>query len=601
MRIRQKSCSILIALTMLMALFTACTGSVRKPEVDLWGVWSFTNSEGGNLVYAYDLHFQEDGSLILQGVPQDQITYMVIAPGRMKFTMGGSSEVLNYNLEEDTLTLYFEDGHNTYTRAPETRPITQGEPMAVSTPTQNNIVGEIVDNIFSSGAVITPENAAEVTELRHLENVNITGLVWTPDGAEIVMAIRNGIYFCDPDSLEKRLFIETESRITSIAFSPDGRVLASGNSDGMLQLWDVETGVSIHTWEGHTNSVINLVFSPDNVILASTGRDDYDSLKLWEPNTGRLIISREVRLHDVTLHPSRALTFSPNGSILATGSGEEYAILFWDPVNSTLIRKIKGFSGMVRDITFSPDGSLLASAGRDASVRLWDVETGTSLNILQTDAGDLNSVSFSPDGRVLASGSGDGTIRLYDVKTAKLLLAREGHIGEIWVGSATIENPCSDDPPPPPPPIEARPYLIVSPTCGEPTTQETADDGTVEIIPGTDLRVEGYNFLPDILVEFWWVDPANSRFRQRQEGQNVTVIPDENGEFIVDIIWPYRIIPPSYQEGVSEWELQGQQFTSDITGVGKKVTFVPDVSFSPVGRMLATWGGDGTMRLWGIP
>jgi phosphonate transport system permease protein len=81
-------------------------------------------------------------------------------------------------------------------------------------------------------------------------------------------------------------------------------------------------------------------------------------------------------------------------------------------------------------------------------------------------------------------------------------------------------------------------------------------------VPGTSLRVEGYNFLPDIVVELYWVDPAGSQFRQRQDRQDVTVIPDENGEFVIDIIWPYRIIPPSYREGFSEWELQGRQITS---------------------------------------
>jgi len=133
---------------------------------------------------------------------------------------------------------------------------------------------------------------------------------------------------------------------------------------------------------------------------------------------------------------------------------------------------------------------------------------------------------------------------------------------DTWRGIAILENPCSDDPPPPTTPRDDRPYLIVTPTCGETSTQETRDDGTVENVPGTELRVEGYNFLPDIRVELFWIDPAGSQFRQRQDGQDVTVIPDENGEFVIDVIWPYRIIPPSYREGYSEWELQGRQITS---------------------------------------
>jgi phosphonate transport system permease protein len=133
---------------------------------------------------------------------------------------------------------------------------------------------------------------------------------------------------------------------------------------------------------------------------------------------------------------------------------------------------------------------------------------------------------------------------------------------DTWRGVAVLENPCSDDPPPPTTPLEDRPYLVVDPTCGEPTVQQATDDSGVEIIPGTTLEVKGYNFVPGVVVDLWWIDPATSQFRQRQEGQNVTVIPDENGEFTIDIIWPYRIIPPSYREGVSEWELQGRQITN---------------------------------------
>ena len=133
---------------------------------------------------------------------------------------------------------------------------------------------------------------------------------------------------------------------------------------------------------------------------------------------------------------------------------------------------------------------------------------------------------------------------------------------DTWRGIAVLENPCSDDPPTPSAPQEDNPYLLVTPACGEPTTQEQTEEGTTEIIPGTAIQVEGFNFVPDEVVDIWWVDPAGSQFRQRQGGENISVIPDENGEFSIEIIWPYRIIPPSYREGYSEWELQGRQTTA---------------------------------------
>ena len=133
---------------------------------------------------------------------------------------------------------------------------------------------------------------------------------------------------------------------------------------------------------------------------------------------------------------------------------------------------------------------------------------------------------------------------------------------EKWQGTALLENPCTEPPPPLNIPAEEGPYLIVDPACGESTVQEENEAGESIVIPGTELHVQGYGFLPGEVVELWWRDPAGSQFRQRQDGDIITVIPDENGEFETDIIWPYSIIPPSYREGVSEWELQGRQVTA---------------------------------------
>ncbi len=130
------------------------------------------------------------------------------------------------------------------------------------------------------------------------------------------------------------------------------------------------------------------------------------------------------------------------------------------------------------------------------------------------------------------------------------------------IGRAFLETPCDEDPPEPTTPLEERPYLIVDPTCGEPTMQEATPEGGVVVTPGTELQVEGYNFEPDLEVVLWWRDPATSQFRHREGGDTVTVIPDEEGTFEVDIIWPYRLIPDAYMEGGARWELQARQVVS---------------------------------------
>lgn len=132
---------------------------------------------------------------------------------------------------------------------------------------------------------------------------------------------------------------------------------------------------------------------------------------------------------------------------------------------------------------------------------------------------------------------------------------------EEWMGTAVLENPCLDDPPEAVP-LEDKPYLVVDPTCGEPASQTESETGETITTLGTELHVQGYNFAPGLEVEIWWRDPAASQFRQRQDGEIVKVIPDDEGYFEITINWPYRIIPPSYRESVSEWELQARQVTS---------------------------------------
>jgi phosphonate transport system permease protein len=133
---------------------------------------------------------------------------------------------------------------------------------------------------------------------------------------------------------------------------------------------------------------------------------------------------------------------------------------------------------------------------------------------------------------------------------------------ESWEGTVILETPCSDPAPPLNEPADEGPYLIVDPTCGEPSAQEETESGETITTLGTELHVLGYGFLPDEVVQIWWRDPTGSEFRQRQDGDIVTVIPDENGNFDITINWPYKIIPPSYREDVSEWELQARQVTS---------------------------------------
>ena len=125
---------------------------------------------------------------------------------------------------------------------------------------------------------------------------------------------------------------------------------------------------------------------------------------------------------------------------------------------------------------------------------------------------------------------------------------------EIISGSIGILSPCTDTPYPSGEPQPEEPYLIVDPTCGVPSEQGGES--------GTALTVSGGNFVPDITVEIWWQDPIGNEFRQRQGGEYVTVTPNENGEFEVDIIFPYRLLPPTAGQQAQVWTIEARQVAS---------------------------------------
>jgi phosphonate transport system permease protein len=126
---------------------------------------------------------------------------------------------------------------------------------------------------------------------------------------------------------------------------------------------------------------------------------------------------------------------------------------------------------------------------------------------------------------------------------------------DVLIASAKIQSPCSDETYEQEiPEDEDEPYLITDPTCGQPTEF----DGD----PGTHFFVQGFNLAPNTESEIWWEDPIGNEFRQRQEGAYVRVTTDDNGDFEVDIIMPYRLLPPSVPEGPQLWEVQARQFAA---------------------------------------
>jgi WD40 repeat protein len=220
------------------------------------------------------------------------------------------------------------------------------------------------------------------------------------------------VNFTDAD-LSNSVFAQTLGSVLSVAFSPDGKLLATSDADGEIRILNAADGKQLFSCKEHHQWVWSITFSPDSQIFASSGEDK--TVRLWDVNTGRCFQQLEAHTNWVW-----SIAFCPEGQTLASGS-EDQTIKLWQVNTGRCIKTFEGHSKGVSAIAFSPDGSLLASGSVDQIVRLWDVKTGKCLNLLQGHSRRIWSVAFSPDGQRLATGSDDQTVRLWDAQTGQCL------------------------------------------------------------------------------------------------------------------------------------------------------------------------------------
>jgi hypothetical protein len=293
---------------------------------------------------------------------------------------------------------------------------------AVDTPELAVVLGLLVPRERPSVThpkTIRPGNTGGVHELRVLDNsARGHALAFSPSGKYLVTMSAGSIQVWSPADWTKLwTFNDHTSTVQALAFAA-GDLLASGSSDQTIRLRTPGRSDHVDVYETGTD-IHSVAFSPDGGLLAWGGADE--QVHIWSVDKGAEV-TEPFTGHDAVV---TAVAFAPDRSVLASAGGE--VIRLWDPVDGTVRAVLTGHSGTVAALAFSPDSTSLVSASHDHTVRVWDPEFGICRRVFSEHTDYVRAVAFSPTGEIVASGDDDDQVRLWNPDTGDVFGSLSGH------------------------------------------------------------------------------------------------------------------------------------------------------------------------------
>jgi WD40 repeat protein len=408
----------------------------------------------------------------------------------------------------------------------------------------------------------------------------IHALAFSPDGQVLAAGDSKGqIHLL---RLEDEQKIATFSKhgwwTVSIAFSHDGKKLVSSSIDTTIKIWDVNTGQLLHNL-GLTNWIWTVAFSPDSRIIASGSNDNF--IRIWDANTGECIKTFEGHTGWVL-----SVAFSPNGQIIASGSYDK-TIKLWDVNTGQCLQTFVGHEDAIWSVAFSPDGEKIASSGAEKFIRLWNVKTGDCYRILKGHQKEIKVLAFSPDGKTIASGSFESTVKFWDVQTGECRATRQGHRTGIRTLAFSSDNKTV---------ATGDNHQIIKLWDSQTGKCMKTFQGHTDCIWSVALSPDGQTIASshlDYTIKLWDFSTGNclrTLTGHRAVIWSVAFSPDGQ-----------TIASSSDDETIRFWNIntgQCEKFLQHLTE--KYQGGIWTIAFSPNGLFLASGGQDRTVKIWNI-
>jgi WD40 repeat protein/tRNA A-37 threonylcarbamoyl transferase component Bud32 len=362
-------------------------------------------------------------------------------------------------------------------------------------------------------------------------------------------------------------------RVRSVAWSPDGKLLASAGFDHTVQIWDAASGTRLHTYASHTDTVNSIAWSPDGRRLASASADQ--TVQVWDATSGQTQLT--YRGHTAAVN---SIAWSPDGRRLASAS-EDWTVQVWDATSGQSQLTYHGHTNIVFSVAWSPDGRRLASGSDDGSTQVWDATSGQTQLTYRGHMGPVESVAWSPDGRHLASGSDDRTVQVWGATSGEALLTYRGHTAAVnsiaWSPDGRRLASASAD----------QTVQVWDGTSGVTLLIYTGHTAAVNSVAWSPDGGRLASASTDGTVQVWDATSGQTlRIYRRHSAAMKSVAWSPDGR---------RLASASTDKTVQVWDAtSGQTLLAYRAHTGP----VESVAWSPDGRRLASASDDLTVRVW---